>query len=231
MQRALGRKVSLTRLRSRARVCKSYKKRVLGLYSYSNVAMLTRRRRHSSLAKVMRSSGSLSPASDDSARNEVFSFQLSALSFPSQARQAKLEIASARVVETESQFNAVLVVNKTLVLRFPRNAQAATALTREVAVLRRLQGRLPLPVPNPTLMGQDAATRRIGWMGYALLPGGPLWNEELEALGEADQRQLALQLAGFLHTLHTLPPDEVAPEFPTRDETQFWARLFWKRKA
>jgi aminoglycoside phosphotransferase (APT) family kinase protein len=69
-------------------------------------------------------------------------------------------------------------------------------------VLRRLQGRLSLPVPNPTLKGQDAVTGELSWMGYALLPGEPLWDEELEVLGEADQRQVALQLAGFLHALH-----------------------------
>jgi aminoglycoside 2''-phosphotransferase len=147
------------------------------------------------------------------------------------ATYPELVISSVRVVETESQFNDVLVINEALVLRFPRNTQAAAALAHEVAVLRRLQGRLPLPVPNPTLMGQDAATGEISWMGYALLPGEPLWDEELATLDEPDQRQFALQLAGFLHALHTLPPNEVAPELPARDEAQFWAGLFWKRKA
>jgi aminoglycoside 2''-phosphotransferase len=142
------------------------------------------------------------------------------------ATYPELAISSARVVETESQFNDVLVVNEEIILRFPRNKVAASALTREVAVLRGLQGRLPLPVPNPTLMGYDAATGAIEWMGYALLPGEPLWSEELDALDEADRRQIALQLASFLHALHTLPPTEVAPELHARDEGQFWAGLF-----
>lgn len=125
------------------------------------------------------------------------------------ATYPELAISSVRVVETESQFNDVLVVNEKSILRFSRNKEAASALTREVAVLRGLQGRLPLPVPNPTLMGYDAATGAIDWMSYALLPGEPLWSEELDALDKADQRQIALQLAGFLHALHTLPPTEV----------------------
>jgi aminoglycoside 2''-phosphotransferase len=142
------------------------------------------------------------------------------------ATYPELAISSARVVETESQFSDVLVVNEEIVLRFPRNKVAASALTREVAVLRGLQGRLPLPVPNPTLTGYDAATGAINWMGYALLPGEPLWSEELDALDKADRRQIALQLAGFLHALHTLPPTEVAPELHARDEGQFWVGLF-----
>lgn len=142
------------------------------------------------------------------------------------ATYPELASSSARVVETESQFNDVLVVNEEIVLRFPRNKVAASALTREVAVLRGFQGRLPLPVPSPTLMGYDAATGAIEWMGYSLLPGEPLWGEELDALDKADQRQIALQLAGFLHALHTLPPTEVAPELHARDEGQFWAGLF-----
>lgn len=141
------------------------------------------------------------------------------------AAYPELAISSARVVDTESQFNDVLVIDEALVLRFPRNAQAAEALAHEVAVLRRLQGRLPLPVPNPTLTAQDAATGEISWMGYALLPGEPLWDEELATLDEPDQRQFALQLAGFLHALHTLPPSEVAPELPARDEAQFYFGL------
>ncbi|GAB4444622.1 MAG: phosphotransferase [Chloroflexi bacterium OHK40] len=142
------------------------------------------------------------------------------------AAYPELAISSARVVETESQFNDVLVVNEEIVLRFPRNKVAASALTREVAVLRGLQGRLPLPVSNPTLTGYDAATGAIDWMSYALLPGEPLWSEELDALDKADRRQIALQLAGFLHAFHTLPPTEVAPELHARDEGQFWAGLF-----
>jgi aminoglycoside 2''-phosphotransferase len=142
------------------------------------------------------------------------------------AAYPELAISSARVIDTESQFNDVLVIDEALVLRFPRTTQATEALAHEVAVLRRLQGRLSLPVPNPMLMGQDAVTGEISWMGYALLPGEPLWDEELEVLGEADQRQVALQLAGFLHALHTLPPAEVMPELGARAEAQFWAGLF-----
>lgn len=48
----------------------------------------------------------------------------------------------------------------------------------------------------------------------------------LTQVGEADQRLIALQLAGFLNALHSLPLAEVVPVLPARDETQFWSGLF-----
>jgi aminoglycoside 2''-phosphotransferase len=98
-----------------------------------------------------------------------------------------------------------------LIFRFPRHAHAIAEMEREVALLRELQGRLPLPVPNPICTSLEPEVGKA-FMGYKKLPGKPLLRELLLSVdGEHAVQVLADQLGAFLWALHSLPLAEVCP--------------------
>jgi aminoglycoside 2''-phosphotransferase len=68
-----------------------------------------------------------------------------------------------------------LVVNESIVFRFPRTPSGVEALAVERAILRALRGRLPLPIPDPSY--ENLGTHQVGttFVGYPRLPGSPLW--------------------------------------------------------
>jgi aminoglycoside 2''-phosphotransferase len=116
---------------------------------------------------------------------------------------------------------------RTIIFRFPRYAQAMEEMTQEIAILRALQGRLPLPIPNPTYSSQD--TRGVGqaFMGYEKLPGKPLYREMLESVdGEEAVQQLATQLAEFLRALHSVLADVFAIPLPVANDRASWVAMY-----
>ncbi len=60
-----------------------------------------------------------------------------------------LAITLSRLHAKEGQFSDIVVVNESLIFRFPRTPDVAKDMSYEVALLKKLQGRLPLPIPNP----------------------------------------------------------------------------------
>ncbi len=96
------------------------------------------------------------------------------------------------------------VVNSDYVFRFPKYPDGRSALAREAALLHRLAGRLPLPIPTPkfvVLENSDGPT----FLGYPKIPGTPLSREALERIGDDQTRQhLGAQLGGFLRALHVI---------------------------
>ena len=137
-----------------------------------------------------------------------------------------LRVDSARLHTREGQFNDILIVDESLIFRFPRSPHVAATLAAEADLLLRLQGRLPLPVPNPTYRGFDPRTGALQFIGYAMISGEPLWNETLDAIDDgAALDRLAHQLAGFLRALHALPVAQLGLGAPT-DEVRYWADMF-----
>ncbi len=137
----------------------------------------------------------------------------------------ELDITSARLFTTDGQFSDVLVVNDHLVFRFPRLEATQVEMAREVKLLRQLQGRFTLPIPNPIY--EQWNEDRLVFMGYERLPGEPLWNETLEAIMDAEVLQrLARQLAGFLREMHGIPLDSLDIEQPVGETRNFWTNLY-----
>jgi aminoglycoside phosphotransferase (APT) family kinase protein len=95
--------------------------------------------------------------------------------------------------------NAAWLVNQTWVFRFPLHAGAGTLLAREVAVLPRLAGRLPLPIPVPVFVGHPHGDYPWPFFGARLIPG-----RELPEAGPpvADRVGVGQQLGSFLRRLH-----------------------------
>ncbi len=105
-------------------------------------------------------------------------------------------------IDTDGLNNYVLILNNERVFRFPKNEQASKALEKEAAVLRLLQPRCTLPIP-------DFDTYEEDFVSYRLIPGRALLLEDLQALPAPRQDALAEQLATFLRQMHSTPLEEV----------------------
>jgi aminoglycoside 2''-phosphotransferase len=118
--------------------------------------------------------------------------------------------------------------NDELVFRVPRSLAEIEAMEREIALLRAFQGRLPLPIPNPQYVNEG--TREVGraFMGYAKLPGKPLYKEMLASVdGEEVAQESIVQIVSFLATLHHFPLDELAPlALPRRHNRDEYVALY-----
>lgn len=87
------------------------------------------------------------------------------------------------------------------IYRFPR---PGVDFDRELAVLRRLSGRLPVPIPEVEWTGS-----RIRFAAYRALTGASFDVEAYERAPEEARNRLARSLAGFLTTMHdALTPEE-----------------------
>jgi aminoglycoside 2''-phosphotransferase len=129
-----------------------------------------------------------------------------------------LVIHAARLHTTEGQFNDIVFVNDDLIFRFPRYEDSIQDFLQEIEILKKLQGHVSLPIPDPIYA--NSGTKSVGnvFMGYQLLPGKPLFREVLgEITYEPLLESLARQLADFLHGLHSLGPASLRLDLPIRD--------------
>lgn len=111
------------------------------------------------------------------------------------------ELRGASVREVASGWdNVVFLVDGQWAFRFPRRAIAIPGVEREIGILPRLAGHLPLPIPEPRFVGQPTDDYPWPWFGARWLPG-----VELAAAALPDERRVALgaSLGAFLRALHS----------------------------
>lgn len=137
-----------------------------------------------------------------------------------------LEITSAVPDET-GQFNFVLLVNDTLIFRFPRYAEGIAVLEREAAFLDAVCYQLPLPVPMFTYRSLDGAAPGRAFVGYRRLPGVLLRGDTLNSIQSGRTRHhLAVQMAGFMDALHHIPPSAVKIDLPLTGRRADWEKMY-----
>ena len=142
------------------------------------------------------------------------------------ARYPELEINTAEINQ-DGQYNNVLVVNNVLIFRFARVKDAAATLRREISVLRHLQSRISLSIPDPQFVGIDSD--RIGevFMGYPMIPGIPLWRENFRKITEPEIKQrMAVQLGVFLKELHQVPLQGIPISLENMDTPAYWLDMY-----
>ena len=132
---------------------------------------------------------------------------------------------SWRARDEDTLNDDIVSLNNNLIFRFPRRPDALAAMAREVRLLNLLQGRLPLPIPDPVYSRIDTAEIGQAYMGYALFKGKPLYKEMLESLpGEASIADVAEALGAFMQALHTVPLDDLAdvdlPQAHTQEQIE-----------
>lgn len=130
-------------------------------------------------------------------------------------------------VKPGGQYNDVIIVNSSLLFRFPRYTESLNTLKRSTALLRALQGHLPLPVPNPVYAHLDTAEIGQAFAGYALLPGEAINIYSLESnYDSAVCQRLADQLADFLKALHSIPPQILPADIAINDDHAHYTDLY-----
>ncbi len=102
-----------------------------------------------------------------------------------------------------------VLVDDTLVFRFPRGPEVARALAVEVCLLPELAPRAALPIPRFTHVARDPATDAPLFVGYPRIPGEPLTPARFAAVADdpAAVERLAAGLGAFLTGLHRFPLD------------------------
>jgi aminoglycoside 2''-phosphotransferase len=138
-----------------------------------------------------------------------------------------LPIRSARWHNEDGQYNDILIVNETIIFRFPKYAEGFQTIQDEVRILSRIQGVTTLAVPNPIYTSKGEQRPGKVFMGYAMLPGEPLWRETLQSIGaEETLQRLAVQLAGFLKELHSIPVESLGTDLPVHDSLTEMATMY-----
>jgi len=128
---------------------------------------------------------------------------------------------------TGGQYNDILIVNGSLIFRFPRYVEAFHALADETAVLNAIQGKLPLHTPNPMYAHLDTPDFTQAFVGYPMIVGEAVDIYALESRYDSTTCQhLADQLADFLKALHGLPSDQLPANLAINDDRADWADLY-----
>jgi aminoglycoside phosphotransferase (APT) family kinase protein len=97
--------------------------------------------------------------------------------------------------------HAIVLLDDTWVVRFPRSAEAAAYSAQERRLLERLARVSNLAVPR---YEHVAAAGDFG--GYPMIAGAPLTPARFAALDRASQTRVLDEMGVFLRRLHDLPP-------------------------
>lgn len=102
------------------------------------------------------------------------------------------------------QNNDVLIINNSLVFRFPKYNKGIVSLKEETKILEHIRGTISIPIPYPTYKSFELLEPGKVFTGYKRIEGNPLWNEHLIKVNKADSTKLAKQLVTFLIEIHSI---------------------------
>ncbi|MDP5276516.1 phosphotransferase family protein [Chengkuizengella axinellae] len=112
------------------------------------------------------------------------------------------------------QNNDVLMINKSLVFRFPKYLKGITNLKDETELVNKIKDRVTITIPNPIYQSFEILEAGKVFTGYKKIQGSPLWREELSNIKDVNLfKKLASQLATFLFEVHSIPLHEINPIF------------------
>ena len=118
------------------------------------------------------------------------------------------------------------LVNGEWVFRFPKREEVARALRREVKLLPKLAGRLPVATPEFGYIRRRADSGLL-FAGYRFIPGEPLTPELFASLAAGDQEGLLATLANFLRAVHSFPVAEAIACGVEELDLRTWVEESW----
>ncbi|MBT2641514.1 aminoglycoside phosphotransferase family protein [Bacillus sp. ISL-41] len=111
------------------------------------------------------------------------------------------------------QNNDVIVVNDSLVFRFPKYVQGTVQLRRETEILKYIEDKVSIPIPVPIYISFDDSEPGKVFTGYPLIEGNPFWRNSLLGIkNEVQLKGLASQLTSFLSVLHSISGETASRE-------------------
>lgn len=111
------------------------------------------------------------------------------------------------------QNNNVLIVNQSLVFRFPKCKNGITQLRIETEILKHIKDNISIPIPDPMYQYFQETEPGKVFTGYRLIDGVPLWKESLTGIKDFEVvKGLAEQLVSFLIELHSNPAAKISRE-------------------
>jgi len=130
------------------------------------------------------------------------------------------------------QNNDVLIINNSLVFRFPKYENGISALIKETALLEYLKNIISIPIPHPTYYSFERLEPGKVFAGYNLIEGEPFWKESLEKIETPEMiSNLASQLVAFLTELHSVSEEKVRsalnlkPNHPKVEMTELFEKI------
>ncbi|MEN1968658.1 aminoglycoside phosphotransferase family protein [Lentibacillus sp. N15] len=113
------------------------------------------------------------------------------------------------------QNNDVLVINRSLVFRFPKYKKGIDRLHEETRILEFLRGSVNLSIPEPAYRSFDKREPGKVFIGYPMIDGVPMYKESLDGLdNDLHLQVLSLQLVNFLIGLHAVSEKKVKEILP-----------------
>ncbi len=102
------------------------------------------------------------------------------------------------------QNNDVLIINNSLVFRFPKYEKGIVRLKEEVQILDHISDTISISIPYPEYESFELNEPGKVFTGYRLIEGDPFWNEHLVKVNHVDSMKLAKQLVTFLIEIHSV---------------------------
>jgi aminoglycoside 2''-phosphotransferase len=108
------------------------------------------------------------------------------------------------------QNNDVLIINNSLVFRFPKYKNGIVALKKEMEILEYLKNIVSIPIPHPIYHSFESHEPGKVFAGYHIIEGEPLWRKSVEKIKSPELVSfIAAQLVAFLTELHSVSEEEV----------------------
>lgn len=108
------------------------------------------------------------------------------------------------------QNNDVLLINESLIFRFPKYQKGIERLEEEKEILHQVRKFVSQPTPH--FLYQSFDEQEVGkvFAGYEIIEGEPFWGRDFREIKENKiKRELASQLITFLKELHSIPKMEL----------------------
>jgi aminoglycoside 2''-phosphotransferase len=116
------------------------------------------------------------------------------------------------------QNNDVLIINQSLVFRFPKYKNGIIQLKKETEILEYIKSIVSVTIPNPIYQSFEKLEPGKVFTGYKLIEGAPLWKESLEKIENAELiKGLATQLVTFLIELHSISKEKISGVLKLKD--------------
>jgi aminoglycoside 2''-phosphotransferase len=111
------------------------------------------------------------------------------------------------------QNNDVIIVNGSIVFRFPKYQIGIDNLKKETEILETINSNVSIPIPNPIYQFFEKWEVGKVFVGYELIQGSPLWKEKFVSIkNEEIKKRLASQLVDFLIKIHSISKNKLPLE-------------------